>query len=143
MPRTTRQYFCLKTLLTSTSKPVASTTSGEKISRAGKEYYNCAARLNLRFYELIRMVNTGLKAQVCKDVSVVGYMQSLLFGDSSRLEQVDQGFIRKFKSELKHFEICLRVFEECCIGAIYDTQQALLERNIDLLCQKDAGTKEN
>lgn len=61
IPRTTRQYFCLKTLLTSTSKPVATTTSGEKISRAGKEFFNSAARLNLRFYELIRNINGGLK----------------------------------------------------------------------------------
>lgn len=68
---------------------------------------------------------------------MVGFMQSLLFGDSAKFEDVDIAFIRTFKSEVKHFEICLRVFEESCISAIYDTQQALMERNIDLLCQKD------
>jgi hypothetical protein len=56
IPRTLRQIFSLQSLLTSLSKPFGTTTSKDKISRAGREYFHSACKLNLRFNELLNMV---------------------------------------------------------------------------------------
>ena len=34
---------------------------------------------------------------------------------------MDKIFIKKIKTEIKHFEICLRLFEQTCIATIIET----------------------
>lgn len=60
----------------------------------------------------------------------------MLLGDEEKFE-LSQEFKRHFKRELKHFEICLRIFEETCIKVVCETQQAVLERNIDHMCEEE------
>lgn len=58
IPRGTDAIFLAKTLMTSIAKPCGSTKNGEKISKATKEYYYHAAKLSLRFYSLVRLMQT-------------------------------------------------------------------------------------
>jgi len=44
----------LKTLLTSCAKPFSKARNGERISKAGKEYFHHAAKLQLRFLEVLQ-----------------------------------------------------------------------------------------
>lgn len=57
LPRTSQPYFTLRTLLTSSHKPIAVTKNEEKVSKAGREYFLHAAKLQLRFNELIKLFN--------------------------------------------------------------------------------------
>lgn len=45
----------------------------------------------------------------------------------------DKVFIKRIKTEIKHFEICLRLFEQTCVATIIETQEAVQSRNIDLM----------
>jgi len=45
----------------------------------------------------------------------------------------DKKFLKKLKSELKYFEICLRMFEESYIGVVLHAKQEIQERNIEYL----------
>lgn len=45
----------------------------------------------------------------------------------------DKAFIKKIKTEIKHFEICLRLFEQTCIATVIATQEDVQSRNIDLM----------
>jgi len=47
-------------LFTSIQKPYGTTNSGEKISKAGREYYYHACKLNLRFIELLQAISRDL-----------------------------------------------------------------------------------
>ena len=42
----------------------------------------------------------------------------------------DKRFMKKLKSELKYFEICLRIFEESYIGAILHAKHEILEKKM-------------
>jgi len=58
VPRGRDRIFGVATFLTSLSKPCGMSKKKEKISEAKKEYFNHAAKLNLRFYELIKFIQT-------------------------------------------------------------------------------------
>ena len=49
----TKNYFSVMTLLMSNKTPVANTTDNDKVSQAGREYFYHAAKLQLRFRELL------------------------------------------------------------------------------------------
>ena len=44
---------------------------------------------------------------------------------------------------MKHFETCFLIFEEQCIKSVNDTQQAVLERKIDIMCQEVKRESQN
>ena len=47
---------------------------------------------------------------------------------------VSRDLQKKLKTELKHFEICIRIFEQTCIETIVETYQEVLHKNIDIMC---------
>jgi hypothetical protein len=47
----------VRTLLTSNNKPVGVTKNDEKVSKAGREYFLHAAKLQLRFNEVFKLLN--------------------------------------------------------------------------------------
>ena len=133
MPRGVDKIFVVKTFLTSLAKPCGTTKKAEKITKATREYFHHAAKLSLRFYELVKFINTQLSAEINRTQGVLSKMQLFMFGKAVEVK-VSKATLAQLKRELKHFEICVRVFEEQCIKAVRDTQQAVLERNIDHLC---------
>ena len=50
----------------------------------------------------------------------------------------DRKFLKKLKSELKYFEICMRMFEEAYIGVVLHSKQEVMEKNVHHL-QKEQG----
>lgn len=63
IPRKADNYqtvFQLKTLLTSCAKPFSKARNGERLSRAGKEYFHHAAKLQLRFLEVLSLTKHEL-----------------------------------------------------------------------------------
>ena len=45
------------------------------------------------------------------------------------------------KSELKYFEICLRIFEESYIGVVLHAKHDIMERNMQKLAQSEVQKK--
>lgn len=125
LPRMSQPYFTLRTLLTSNHKPIGVTKNDEKISKAGREYFLHAAKLQLRFNEVFKLLAAeiaplqqgGIMSWLTKSPLVVG-----------------KELQKKLKTELKHFEICIRIFEQTCIETIVETQQEVLHKNIDIMC---------
>ena len=53
-------------MFTSIQKPYGTTNSGEKISKAGREYFHHACKLNLRFIELLQTIHRELTPKYSK-----------------------------------------------------------------------------
>ena len=60
LPRTSQPYFTIRTLLTSSHKPIGVTKNEEKVSKASREYFLHAAKLQLRFNELLKLLNSEI-----------------------------------------------------------------------------------
>ena len=56
LPRTDDQYFSILSLRMSNRAPVGSTSDDGKVSQAGREYFYHAAKLQLRFRELTKLI---------------------------------------------------------------------------------------
>ena len=61
------------------------------------------------------------------------------YSDSALADLIckDKKFVKKLKSELKYFEICIRIFEETYIGAILHAKNEILEKHMISLKKKE------
>ena len=110
-------------MFTSIQKTYGTTNSGEKISKAGREYFHHACKLNLRFIELLQTIHRELTPRYSKPSSLTGFFKQLgLDFDAKKTPKFEAAVLRRVKTEVKHFEICFRIFEESVINAINDTQ---------------------
>lgn len=160
IPRKADNYqtvFQIKTLLTSCAKPFSKARNGERISKAGKEYFHHAAKLQLRFLEILQLTKHELHRILHqkKPVDPPSLLTTLTswFTTESRPEPQsleyepdsdhpvlkDKVFLKKIKTEIRHFEICLRLFEQTCIATIIQTQEQVQNRNIDLMIAETNG----
>ena len=62
-------FLSAKTLLSSCMKPVAETKQRQKISQAGKEYFQHAASLQLHFFELTALIKNKFRIEKLNDTS--------------------------------------------------------------------------
>lgn len=88
------------------------TKNDEKVSKAGREYFLHAAKLQLRFNEVHKLL-----VQEIAPLQQAGIISWLT---KSPLV-VSRDIQKKLKTELKHFEICIRIFEQTCIETIVET----------------------
>jgi hypothetical protein len=95
-------------------KPIGITKADDKISKAGREYYYHCAKLQLRFKELINVIENDITPNF-KSQSFISWLMQ------SGPKPIDTKVLRKLKTELKHFEICSRIFEQVCIETILET----------------------
>lgn len=142
IPRRTDNYqtiFALKTLLTSCARPFARTKNGERVSKADKEYFHHSSKLQLRFFEVLNTIKNDLSkhlyqqkpvepksifsalsswfSQTINEESSIAGSNYYEFDENHPLLK-DKVFLRKLKTEIKHFEICLRLFEQTVISTI-------------------------
>ena len=71
-----------------------------------------AAKLQLRFNELLKLLNSEIAP-----LQSGGILQWL----TKAPLVVSRDLQKKLKTELKHFEICVRIFEQTCIETIVET----------------------
>ena len=140
IPRKNDNYqtaFQLKTLITSCAKPFAHTKNGERISKAGKEYFHHAAKLQLRYLETLTIIKRDLQdilfqkkpSESTQFFQTITSWFSLSQPATTEVYEADEHhpilkdklFIKRLKTEIKHFEICLRLFEQTCIATIIAT----------------------
>lgn len=56
LPRNSEQYFSILTLMMTSRTPMVNTDDDNIISKAGREYYYHAAKFQLRFRELLKVI---------------------------------------------------------------------------------------
>lgn len=54
-------FFSSQSLLSSCIRPYATNALGKKVTKAGKEYLQHAASLNVRFFQVTAMIKSGLR----------------------------------------------------------------------------------
>ena len=59
--KTGAPFFSSQTLMSSCIRPYATNAVGKKVTKAGKEYLQHAASLNVRFLEVTSMIKVGLR----------------------------------------------------------------------------------
>ena len=57
-------YFSSQTLLSSCMKPFATTSQNKRVTKAGKEYLQHAASMQVHFLEVTAMIKRGLRARL-------------------------------------------------------------------------------
>lgn len=115
----------------------------QKISKCNQEYFHHAAKLQLRFNELMVIIQRELREKLrpTENRGVLQMFTSFFMNDSldDGVHAIlkDVSFLKRLKCELKHYEICVRIFEETCIHTVLDIQKEAFDKNIDLLLEQD------
>jgi len=118
--------FNVLTLKTSCIKPYAKNSMGKCVSMAGKEYFQHAGGLQIRFHELRTLCQHALRKRLVEaEVNeadgimgrfvfwVTGVKPEATLSSEQKLHPVlqDKKLLKQLKMQLKLFEICLRIFE--------------------------------
>ena len=101
---------------------------------ANREYFYHSSKLILRFTSLMDRLVKTLQSKFEKP-SLIKWLFS-----SHALPTFSERQLRCLKTDLKYFEVCVRVFEQVCIETILSTQQEVMNRNIDQMFDEQCSS---
>lgn len=93
---------------------------------ASREYFYHSSKLTLRLTSLLDRLTQTFKPKFGRPTFLMQWLFS-----TNTLPSFSEEQLRSLKTDLKYFEVCVRVFEQVCIETILATQQEVMNRNID------------
>lgn len=133
------KVFSVKTFVLSCKTPYMKTKDGAKVF-ISKEYSNAAGKLHLSFYTLhdliVRELNEKLESitRIANRRSILAFFKTIFSsGQDGNFHPLfkETQLLKKFKRQLKIFELCARNFEQTYIAMIKDLQDKTFKMNVD------------